>query len=101
MTDDRVRELAYQPADPQSPLMLAWERYKASEEYTNTRTWALHVKHVDGSLWAAFEHGYRTAIRETAEECAKVCAQAAKDYEDGFADTVARSCAAAIRERFK
>lgn len=40
------------------PLMLAWESHKATEEYANTRRWALHDAHVDGSLWAAFVQGW-------------------------------------------
>jgi hypothetical protein len=62
--DTALREAsmpAETPVDPKSPLILAWEQYKASEEYANTRSWALHAEHVDGSLWAAFERGYRIA----------------------------------------
>ena len=45
-----------------SPLMVAWEKYKETPEYGNARKWAVHEDHVDGSLWAAFEAGYRKAI---------------------------------------
>lgn len=41
-----------------SPLRDAWEEYKQGEDYQNTRRWALHEEHVDGSLWAAFMAGY-------------------------------------------
>ena len=44
------------PAD--YPMMVAWEAYKASDEYSNTKRWAAHVEHVDGSLWAAFVMGW-------------------------------------------
>lgn len=44
------------PAD--HPMMVAWEAYKASDEYSNTKRWAAHVEHVDGSLWAAFVMGW-------------------------------------------
>lgn len=43
------------PAD--DPRMKAWEAYKATPEYANTRKWALHEAHVEGSLWAAFLEG--------------------------------------------
>jgi hypothetical protein len=39
--------------------MVEWTAYKGSEEYENTRKWALDPTAVDGSLWAAFERGYR------------------------------------------
>lgn len=54
------------PVDKDSPLWIAWERYSASEDYANTRLWALVPAYVDGSLWAAFEAGYRAA-QETRE----------------------------------
>ena len=47
------------PAD--DPLMVAWEAYKSDSEYGNTRKWAMTERHVDGSLWAAFEAGFRAA----------------------------------------
>ena len=40
------------------PIIIAWEVYKKSTEYANTRKWALKEKHVDGSLWSAFSTGY-------------------------------------------
>jgi hypothetical protein len=47
------------PVPPDSPLLIAWELYSATEAYANTRRWALHDQHVDGSLWAAFHEGWR------------------------------------------
>lgn len=44
------------------PLMVAWETYKVSDHYRNSRRWALHDDHVDGSLWAAFEQGWAAAL---------------------------------------
>ena len=55
-----------------SPLMRAWEAYKASPEYANAKKWActarvddhadgsmtLTYPHTDGSLWAAFAAGF-------------------------------------------
>ncbi len=43
------------------PLRTAFDRYKRTVEYENTRRWALHERHVDGSLWAAFMAGYKSA----------------------------------------
>lgn len=36
----------------------AFAKYKETEEYANTRRWAVDPKHVDGSLWAAWLVGY-------------------------------------------
>lgn len=44
-----------------SPLMKAWDAYKATEEYRNTRTWAGVPAHTEGSLWSAFVEGYKAA----------------------------------------
>lgn len=46
------------PVPPEAPVMKAWEQYKATEGYANTRMWAHHEDHVDGSLWAAFYAGF-------------------------------------------
>lgn len=51
--------------DAHEPLMVAWTAYKGTEEYANSRKWALHEKHVDGSLWAAFEAGFAAAREVT------------------------------------
>lgn len=40
------------------PMMVSWEHFKASIDYENTRKWALHEDHVDGSLWNAFMMGW-------------------------------------------
>lgn len=47
------------PSD--SPLMKAWEGYKASPEYANSFRWAEHEQHRDGSMWAAFLAGFGCA----------------------------------------
>ena len=44
-----------------APVMVEWNKYRATHEYANTRNWAQHAEHVDGSLWSAFEHGFRAA----------------------------------------
>ena len=51
------------PCDPNSPLMLAWELYRKSSEYENSASWARLAHHTEGSLWAAFERGWRDAQR--------------------------------------
>ena len=44
------------------PMRIAWEEYKQTEEFANTRKWAVHEEHVDGSLWTAFCAGYQAAL---------------------------------------
>lgn len=42
------------------PLVIAWEAYRATEEYANSLQWAMqsHDKMtVEGSLWGAFVAG--------------------------------------------
>ncbi len=46
------------PVAKDSPLWIAWNAYKSTEEYANTRRWTAHEEHRDGSLWAAFEAGF-------------------------------------------
>lgn len=46
------------PVSTASPLWLAWQAYKQSEDYANTVRWAAHPEHVEGALWAAFERGF-------------------------------------------
>jgi hypothetical protein len=43
------------------PLRDAWEAYRQTADYANTRNWALKEAHVDGSMWAAFSAGYAAA----------------------------------------
>lgn len=52
------------PVGADDPRMLAWNAYKATPEYANTRKWALHEEHVDGSLWAAFFAGFQARAPE-------------------------------------
>lgn len=51
------------PAD--HPMMKAWNKYKDTEEYSNSRYWAVHGDHVDGSMWAAFCAGYKSSQDST------------------------------------
>lgn len=43
------------------PLMLAWEKYLASDEYSNSFKWAGKEEHRKGSIWAAFTKGWLAA----------------------------------------
>lgn len=50
------------PAD--APLMIAWKAYRGTPEYANTKQWAAHEEHVEGSLWAAFVAGFTASHTE-------------------------------------
>jgi hypothetical protein len=52
------------PAD--HPLMKAWKAYQQTAEFANTKKWAAHPEHVDGSLWAAFMQGWLLATERAA-----------------------------------
>lgn len=44
------------------PLMVAWEAYKETEEYVNSKKWAsaqYKDRHLEGSLWAMFMAGWQ------------------------------------------
>ena len=49
------------PVPQNHPLMIAWNVYKATDDYQNTHRWAVHAQHTEGSLWGAFEQGWRAA----------------------------------------
>ena len=49
------------PVPKDAPLMVAWDAYKATEEFANSRTWAGIPAHTEGSLWAAFVEGWKAA----------------------------------------
>lgn len=53
------------PAD--HPMMIAWNQYRESEEGLNAVRWAEHREHVQGSLWAMFTAGWRTAVERAAD----------------------------------
>lgn len=65
-----------QPVDKEGPLWKAWEQYIQSEAYANTKKWALHAEHVDGSLWAAFMVGWLAGTGEERKRCADIAHQA-------------------------
>lgn len=61
------RETAQVEIQKGHPMRDAWELYRATDAYANTRNWALKEAHVDGSLWAAFIAGYAAAPAAGAE----------------------------------
>lgn len=50
------------PCLKNDPLMIAWNNYKLTPEYQNSKKWATNPDHVDGSLWAVFEAGFKAAM---------------------------------------
>ena len=75
---------AMQPADPNGDLMIAWKKYQKTEDFKNTKHWALVItpftqvgseaharrdyeimsfeqreRHIMGSLWACFMEGFK------------------------------------------
>jgi hypothetical protein len=78
---------AMTPISDDHPLKQAWDAYKATDDYANSKNWAMQIsplvqasdpdaeakrrfdimpreqreRHVEGSLWAAFMEGYRSA----------------------------------------
>ena len=75
------------PLPKEHPLMQSWEAYKQTEDFANSKGWAMQIapivqhgdpdgeakrrfdmmpreqreSHVDGALWAAFAAGYDAA----------------------------------------
>lgn len=54
------------PVPNDHPLKLAWEQFRSTEEFSNSRQWASKDEHLDGSLWAAFVAGWYRAGGEPA-----------------------------------
>jgi hypothetical protein len=53
------------------PITVAWAAYTASPEYANSLQWAAREEHRQGSMWAAFLHGWRRAERRKADAAAQ------------------------------
>jgi hypothetical protein len=51
-------EKAYEKSHP---IMLAWEKYRSSDDFRNSFKHAADVEHRTGSMWAAFEAGFLAA----------------------------------------
>ena len=49
------------PIPQDHPLMRAWIAHTATPEHANSRSWAQHAEHVEGSLWASFMAGWMAA----------------------------------------
>ena len=86
------------PVPVNSPLRVAWEAYKGTFAYQNSKGWALQIcpmvqaghpdaermrrfelmpleqreRHVEGSLWAAFTAGFEAAQRMPQAGCASL-----------------------------
>jgi hypothetical protein len=74
---------AMSPLPKDAPVMIAWEAYKVTDGYANTRNWALNEKHVDGSLWAAFLAGHeaRTLSLPSDQEVEKVARAISLEFD--------------------
>lgn len=46
--------------------MVAWKEYQESKDFANSKKWAIHTEHVEGSLWAAFLEGFKMATERAA-----------------------------------
>lgn len=46
------------PIPHDHPLWRAWNAHKVTPEYANSKCWAKHDEHVEGSLWALFMAGW-------------------------------------------
>ena len=57
---------AMSPIPADHPLMKSWETYKQTEDYRNSFKWAADLEHRTGSMWAAFEAGFRAATERAA-----------------------------------
>jgi hypothetical protein len=58
---------AHRMVEQDEPLMIAWNAYKATDEYANSRKWARNYEHIDGVLWALFSAGHASRDAEVAE----------------------------------
>ena len=50
------------PAD--HPMMVAWNKHKATDEYANDLKWVAREEHREGALWSLFVAGYRHAAAQ-------------------------------------
>jgi hypothetical protein len=48
------------------PLRAAWEQYKLTDEFNNTRKWAAEPMHLEGSLWAVWLAAFTAATERAA-----------------------------------
>jgi hypothetical protein len=52
------------------PLIVAWDAWKQTDGFANTRKWAHVEEHLEGSLWAAFMEGWLAAERAAPSDAA-------------------------------
>lgn len=55
------------PAPKDHPMLIAWEKYKLTDEYANSFSWGRHEQHRAGSLWASFVAGWEAVQTHNAE----------------------------------
>jgi hypothetical protein len=48
------------------PLMVAWETYKETDDYANSRKWAATPEYLEGSMWGSFMAGFIAATERAA-----------------------------------
>lgn len=58
---------AQSPVRADHPMMVAWNEFKATEEFANAERWAHSPEHLDGSLWAVFIKGWYKAVERAAD----------------------------------
>jgi hypothetical protein len=46
--------------------MVAWTEYTKTDDFANSKRWAVHPQHMEGSLWAAFAKGFAMATERAA-----------------------------------
>ena len=94
LADGTIAEAAQTPCPPEHPLRQAWDAYKATHAFENSKGWAMQIapmvqagdregerkrrfeimsleqreRHVEGSLWAAFMAGFHAAGGNTKVE---------------------------------
>jgi hypothetical protein len=68
------------------PEMKAWGEYQASEEYKNSFDHAANQDYRDGSMWAAFDAGWRAAMETPANtvEAPKIQHILSRDQRDAL-----------------
>ena len=71
------------PLPSDDARMVAWREYTATDDYRNTKRWAVEPPHTEGSLWAAFLAGWSGATSRTPNKpdltaLAEACERAAR-----------------------
>ena len=46
------------PVPEHDPLMIAWREHQKTEDFANSKRWAAHPEHLQGSLWGVFMAGF-------------------------------------------